>query len=559
MFENGRNDILIITLYCDESQRRKRYEKKRTEFASDSGYTDRHIDRLWKFGGGNATDAGQSVPAAAIDPNKIAVVAMGDYLVQDWDPAISYGVDPRVLCNVYETLLTSNPDGTYNNVLATECEGSEDGLTWTFKLRENVKFQDGTDFNADAVKYAIDRTIAMDKGGAYIWGPVKEIKVIDDYTVEFSLNYPVDLREIVSCQYAAFIYAPSAGEDLEESSAWFYECNMCGTGPYTLQEFSSGSHLILKKFDDYWKGWEGNHIEQIVFKSAEESTTRRQMIEGGEADLAFDIVASDAEAMADNANLSIEVTETEKNLQCFLNVEAGPFTDKKVRQAIAYSFPYQDVIDYVQYGKYATLPVDVIAPATLIGVTESIPYTYDMNKAKALLEEAGMAEGFEITASYHNIDEDTKKVLELWKSELAKLNVTLNIETNSWEVVYNKAKSSNPEERDDIFVAKTFADTNTSYGPYSTCVESGAGWNFSGIKNPEYDEKIEAAYQAAAFDQKEYITQMQEVGAEIADDCFQMNLYDFSQITAVSNNFHGFTMNPAYQGAVPFYDCYKGN
>ena len=73
------------------------------------------------------------------------------------------------------------------------------------------------------------------------------------------------------------------------------------------------------------------------------------------------------------------------------------------------------------------------------------------------------------------------------------------------------------------------------------------------------DEKIEAAYQAAAFDQKEYITQMQEVGAEIADDCFQMNLYDFSQITAVSNNFHGFTMNPAYQGAVPFYDCYKGN
>ena len=168
------------------------------------------------------------------------------------------------------------------------------------------------------------------------------------------------------------------------------------------------------------------------------------MIEGGEADLAFDIVASDAEAMADNANLSIEVTETEKNQQCFLNVEAGPFTDKKVRQAIAYSFPYQDVIDYVQYGKYATLPVDVIAPATLIGVTESIPYTYDMDKAKALLEEAGMAEGFEITASYHNIDEDTKKVLELWKSELAKLNVTLNIETNSWEVLYNMEKSSNP-------------------------------------------------------------------------------------------------------------------
>lgn len=71
-------------------------------------------------GGGDAADGGQSAPAAAADPNKIAVVAMGDYLVQDWDPAISYGVDPRVLCNVYETLLTSNPDGTYNNVLLTQ-------------------------------------------------------------------------------------------------------------------------------------------------------------------------------------------------------------------------------------------------------------------------------------------------------------------------------------------------------------------------------------------------------------------------------------------------------
>lgn len=496
---------------------------------------------------------------AAIDPNKIAIVAMGDYLVQDWDPAISYGVDPRVFCNVYETLMTSNPDGTYNNVLATDYTSSEDGLTWTFTLRDGVKFQDGTDFNAEAVKYAIDRTIALQNGGSYIWGPVKEIKVIDDKTVEFTLNYPVDLREIVSCQYAAFIYAPSAGDDLDASSKWFYEYNMCGTGPYMLQEYSNGSHLILKKFADYWQGWDGNHIEQIIFKSAEESTTRRQMIEGGEADIAFDITASDAEAMASDQNLTIEVTDTEKNLQCFLNVEAGPLQDQKVRQAIAYSFPYQDVIDYVQYGKYATLPKDVIAPATLIGSTTEIPYTYDLDKAKALLEEAGKADGFELTASYHNIDEDTKKVLELWKSELSKLNVTLNIEANSWEVVYNKAKSANPEERDDLFICKTFADTNTAYGPYSTCVESGAGWNFSGIKNAEYDEKIEAAYQAGAFDQQQFIDGFHEVGAKIAEDCFQMNLYDFSQITAVSKDFHGFTLNPAYQSAVPFYNCYKGN
>ena len=201
------------------------------------------------------------------------------------------------------------------------------------------------------------------------------------------------------------------------------------------------------------------------------------------------------------------------------------------------------------YGmKLAEMHVDDWTIARLLG-----------HRAKALLEEAGKADGFELTASYHNIDEDTKKVLELWKSELSKLNVTLNIEANSWEVVYNKAKSANPEERDDLFICKTFADTNTAYGPYSTCVESGAGWNFSGIKNAEYDEKIEAAYQAGAFDQRQFIDGFHEVGAKIAEDCFQMNLYDFSQITAVSKDFHGFTLNPAYQSAVLFYNCYKGN
>ena len=507
-------------------------------------------------GGQSSGETTGNAKGGTIDNDQIVTVAMGDQLLQDWDPAITYGTDSRVFFNVYETLMRSTPEGDYENVLATDYSKSDDGLVWEFKLRENVKFHDGTDFNAEAVKYSIDRTKGMQKGASYIWDPVKEINIIDDLTVQFVLNYAVDLRELVSCQFGAFIYAPSAGEDYDTSSAWFYEANMCGTGPYMLQDFAQDNHVVLTKFEDYWGGWDGNHLEKILFKSVQESTTRRQMVEGGEADIAYMLTGSDADAMSADTNLTIEATVDNKNLQCFFNTLAGPLVDKRVRQALAYSYPYQDVIDYVAYGKYGNYPKDVVAPATLRGTTEAIPYEYNLDKARSLLEEAGCTK-LELTASYHNADEDTKKILELWKSELAKLNVTLNIEANSWEVVYNRAKSQNPEDRADIFVAKTFADTCTAYCMYSTSAMTNAGWNFSGFGNEEIDQAITAAYQEGAFDTEKSDEMMREVGAQLAEECFMMNLMDMKNISAVNDSFHGFIMNPAYESTVFFYDCYK--
>lgn len=493
----------------------------------------------------------------AIDESKIAVVAIGDKLNYDWDPAISYGSDGVIFFNTYETLLRSNPDGTYEKVLAEDYSMSEDGLTWTFKIRDGVKFHDGTKCDANAVKFAIERTIAMQQGGSYIWSQVKEINAIDDLTVQFVLNKPVDMEEIVSCQYAAFIYAPSIGDDINASSKWFYEGKECGTGPYCLESVVQDSYIILSKFDGYWGGWDGQHLEKVVIKIASEATTRRQMIEGGEADIAFNIISSDAEAMAKDENVAINVTSSAKNLQLYFNTEVAPLDNQIVRQAIAYSFPYEDAVNYIKYGKYASLPKDVAAPAVLRGSTESIPYCFDLDKAAVLLQEAGCADGFSLTVTYHNADEETKKVLELWKSELSKINVTLNIEANSWDVVYSRAKDEDPTKRQDLFAVETFADTNSVYSVYSTsCVTDGV-WNFSGYGDPEIDKEIEEAYYQTVFDKQKSTEMLQAVGKKIADACFVLNLFDINNITATSKGLEGFYMNPAYESVVFYYNCYK--
>lgn len=117
----------------------------------------------------------------------------------------------------------------YIKVLAEDYSHSKDGLTWTFKIRKGVKFHDGTVCNAQAVKFSIDRNKAMKQGAAYIWDAVKEVTATDDYTVEFKLSHPADMEEVVSCQFCAFIYSPTAvGKDYKAGSEWFYKGNICG-------------------------------------------------------------------------------------------------------------------------------------------------------------------------------------------------------------------------------------------------------------------------------------------------------------------------------------------
>ena len=139
--------------------------------------------------GGSSTETTASGSPAASGSDILRVASL--YGITTWDPSASYSTEVMYMANCYEPLVYANPAGSaepFSPGLATSWNVATDGLSWTFKLREGVTFHDGTPFNADAVKYSIDRTMKLNLGAAYLLSQIKEVKVVDDYTVKFVLS-----------------------------------------------------------------------------------------------------------------------------------------------------------------------------------------------------------------------------------------------------------------------------------------------------------------------------------------------------------------------------------
>lgn len=494
--------------------------------------------------------------AANLTSDKILTITT-DQAVDVWDPGITYGADSQTFINTYEQLLYINKDGTYDPWLAESWEENKDGTEWTFHLRKGVKFHDGSDFTSSDVKFSYERTIALDRSAVFLWAPLEKIETPDDYTVTLKLKYPADMREVVACQYAAYIYSEEIGDDLKESSAWFSTYQINGTGPYTLKEYVPGSRLVLTKFDDYWGGWDGDHVETIVYRESGESSTRRQMIEGGEADIAFGLVPTDMEALADNDSLVADPTSGTGCALLFFNVDEGPTADKKVRQALAYSFPVDDVVDHLLYGKYASPAVDMIAAGTQIGAADGIPYHYDLDKAKQMLEEAGYKDGMDLTVSVYSGDEVPKKACEQWQSALAQIGVNLKIEANSYELVMERAKNADPSKRADIHIQLTVADTSSAYSSYASSAVTDGGWNFSGFGDPQLDDMINQVSILLAQDYDAGLELLGEVQKQVEDECFCVNAFDVKELMAYSRKVNGFDFNPFYTRSTRAYNITK--
>jgi len=479
--------------------------------------------------------------------------------ITNWDPTIEQSNGVVTLHNVYETLLRYDSlEDKIIKVLATDYTISDDGLTWTFTLRRGVKFHDGTDFNADAVKFSIDRTMEMNLGTSFIWTPVDRINVVDDYTVEFKLKYPAPLDLICSSAYGAFILSPTAVKSHPDS--WLTEGHEAGTGPYKLEKYQQErEEVILTWFKDYWGGWEGNHFKKVVIKNISEVVTRRLLIEKGEADVTIELPYEDITSLQDNKNVNVLIGPSFKNLHLYFNTEKEPLNNKLVRQALSYAFPYQDVISYCLegYGRQGRGPI----PYGLWGHGEELfQYKYDLNKAKALLEKAGYPEGnFKLLVTYASGDETERKTAELFKAKLAELNIDLEIRGMPWESQWALARDNNLEKRQDIFIMYYWPDV---CGPYAWlytlyCSEEKPNLNLSYYKNKEFDSLVDKAHKKSGIDKDKATKTYIEAQEILMEDAPVVYIYDMKSIYFLNKTFQGFKDNPAYTDVVFFYDTYR--
>jgi peptide/nickel transport system substrate-binding protein len=504
-----------------------------------------------------ATLVPTSAPAEAPTVLKIADTAT----FTTWDPIKSFSTEASYMPNMYEQLLRINPPGSaekFTPLLAESWETSEDGLTWTFHLRQGVTFHDGETMNAAAVKQSIEA--AADHGGAsFIWAPLGGISTPDDYTVVFTLTYaaPVDL--IASSLYDSWIISPKALDAAAADPNYFESGIEAGTGPYMLDSYTPDQELVLKKFDNYWGGWKDTNFDVVDVQIVPESTTQLQLLQGGEVDLASRIMADSLNQFENDPNFTIYKENTLDNYLGFFNTMRPPLDNPAVRQALSYAIPYQDILTVMLMGTQSYGPV----PQGVWPWSDQVKqYTYDLEKAKQMLSDAGYpGGGFSLRLTYASENSSEATFAPLIKDSFAQIGVDVTIEPILWNQQWEQAKSD-PANAQDIFLLlywPTYSDAGSDnlwsmfYGYPDSPHLNVTAFNLSYWYDQDYNDLLDKAIGETVTDpsasQQDYILVMNQ----LVDQAPAVFLYDTQTPYVIPAHIAGFQYNLNYPFTAYFY------
>jgi peptide/nickel transport system substrate-binding protein len=499
--------------------------------------------------------------SAAADAKTLVVASGADAVTLD--PQVSFdGQSPLLWRAVYERLIEYDGD-TLDLVphLAESYDVSEDGLTYTFKIRPGIIFSDGEPLDAAAVKLSIERQIGVEQGIAYAFANVTAIETPDDMTVTLTLSAPSDIvLSAFAGTYAPYIISPKAIRDNEQDGDWaqgWLRDNMVGTGPYLLDSYSQSQQAVFSRNPDYWGGWDGEHFDQIIVSYVKEPATERLLLEQGEIDVAL-FLPDDAVEELDGAE-GIVVTDVPSwNLYYLvLPTREGPTADKTVRQAISYGFDYETWVTDIMRGKaqQARGPI----PSNFVGFNPDTPqYSYDPEKAKALLAEAGYSDGgFNINYTYETGYFWKRPLGELFQANMADLGITVDIQELSPSAWYELL--SNPETANHAFGLVWWPAVRTPFDFMFSCFATGAqgkaGYNWGYYSNPELDALLEdGTTEPDETTRMEIYAAAQDLLVEEAPALF---VYEKRYRLPMRDTVEGFVFNGVYIETLNFYGMSK--
>ncbi len=303
--------------------------------------------------------------------------------------AAAGAIDSVLYSNVFEGLTRFMGDGSVVPGLAASWDISEDGLTYTFKLREGVTFHDGTTMDAEDVKFTLDRINAEDSANAQkaLYSSISEVKVIDPQTVEITLSEPNGNMLFNLAWGDAVIVAPESVEGIKQTPI--------GTGPFKFDDWSQGDKITLSRYDNYWG--EAPALTGATFKFISDPTAAFAAVMAEDVDVfaGFPAPENIPQFEAD-PRFQVLIGSTEGETILSMNNKQAPFDNIKVREAVAHAIDRQAIIDGAMFG-YGTPIGTHFAPHNPDYVDLTEMSAYDPEKAKALLAEAGFADGFETT------------------------------------------------------------------------------------------------------------------------------------------------------------------
>jgi len=336
---------------------------------------------------GAAANSGAAAGAAAKD----ALVVAQSVDIPTFDPQRALGIDAIVaIANMYDRLVYLDYDNTIKPWLATSWEHSSDGLTWTFHMRKDARFHDGSPVTSEAVKFTIDRAIGPGSGASlsktYL-AAIARVETPDPSTVRLTTEKPLGpMLRNVGHQIALAILNPKVVEARRGDLSKPVDA---GSGMYKLADWKPGEALVLERNDAWWGPKPA--FKQVIYRPIPDPATRSIMLEKGDADVATVLPLADIERLRKNA--AIKVIQSNSIRATFFVIQMGkpPMNDVRVRQALNYAVDVDAIIKAVLNG-YGQRERSILGP-TMQFYEPAFKFTYDPTRAKRLLAEAGVKPG----------------------------------------------------------------------------------------------------------------------------------------------------------------------
>ena len=476
---------------------------------------------------------GQIAEPKSLDPH--AVTAVNDF---------------RILMNVYDGLVRYR-NGTLEvePALATSWTISEDGTEYTFELRDGVEFHDGAPFNAQAVEFNFDRMLDEshpyhDTGPfplAFFFSAVEDVEAVDGDTVKFTLEEPYAPFLSNLAYPTGLIVSPEA---VKKHGADFGR-NPSGTGPFAFAEWEANAKVAVTRNEHYWDG--APSLDAVVFRPITDANTRvAEMLSGG-IDVMVEI-PPDSVSTFDGNGFTLHEQAGPHVWFLILNAKEGPFSDRRVRQAVNYAIDKKALVENVLQGT-AQIAAGPTPPAFAWAYNDALePYPHDPGKARALIEESGHAGAsltFYVTEGGSGMLDPVAMGAAI-QADLAKVGFDVKIETYEWNTFLGKVNPGLEGKADMAEMAWMTNDPDTL--PF-LALRTGAwpdkgGFNSGYYSNPKVDALLEAA--RGSTDQAERARLYKEMQEIVHDDAPWAFIANWKQNAAIADVVSGFQLQPSF-------------
>lgn len=483
---------------------------------------------------GNSANTGSQTGDTSTDSTASQITIGIPQDLNSLDPNLANGSGTQeILFNIYEGLYKPDSDGNLNPAVASDYTMSEDGLVYTFTLRDGIKFHNGNPVTVADVKYSIEKCAGLNGGEPIIsaFSNIESVETPDESTVVVTLKEASSVF-IAICATIEAAIVPADVADLNT--------NPVGTGPYRFISRSLQENVVLESFDDYWG--EPAHIKNVTLKVLADADAIVMNLEGGAVDMVARVTTAQAAELGDQ----FEILEGTMNLvqAMYLNNAVQPFDNELVRKALSYATNKQEIMDFVSDGKGTPVGSSMFPTFGKYYIEElNSVYTTDTDKAKELLAEAGYPDGFTFTAkvpSNYQQHIDTAQVLaEQYKA----IGVTMNIELIEWETWLSDVYSGRDFE---ATVVGVDASTLTA-GAMLSRFRSTASNNFTNYNNPDYDAAYANALAAeAVLDDNAATEYYMECETILTDTAANVYIQDMCELVAINKKYAGYEFYPLY-------------